>query len=176
MNNKLEIKEKSDKLPVYKVLFVCNGNVFRSISAEVLLKHYLNEHKIKGWKVFSAGTMAKKQEIDPEVISELKMFGAKNLIHKPHKLNTSMLKKFDLVIAMSEDQIDFMKKKFNYTEAVLFNELVNNEKTSIWDVNDTVKDYLTNREGVEKKINETIQYINKNISKLAGDIVQRFQK
>jgi len=84
-----------------------------------------------------------------------------------------MLKKFDLVIAMAEDQIDFMKKMFNYTHAVLFNELVKDEESSIWDIEDDVKDYKTNRNGVDRKINRTIQYIHDSIPKLVEGINQR---
>ncbi len=54
-----------------KILFVCSGNVFRSFSAEVLFKSYLDKHNIKGWEVFSAGVTAKKQPIHEEVLAEL---------------------------------------------------------------------------------------------------------
>ena len=177
MNRKrqtIEFYNKKNKPPqtsIHKVLFVCNGNVFRSFSAGALLKHYLDEHKIKGWEIFSAGTLARKQKIDLQVIAKLKMFGVKNMRHKPIKLNKSILKKFDLVIAMAEDQITFMKNKFNYTDAMLFNEIANNEKTSILDI-DEVKDYLTNKKSVERKINETIQYIHDNIPKIVKGITQ----
>jgi protein-tyrosine-phosphatase len=160
---------KTSKNNARKVLFVCNGNVFRSFSAECLLRLYLNRNKINGWEIFSAGTTAKKQEIDSEVMAKLKSFGVIDTNHKQHRLNKSMLKKFDLIIAMAEDQVDFMKKQFNYACPFLFNELVCNKKSSIWDI-DTVKDYRTNRKGVKKEINKTIQYINNSIPKLVAGI------
>ncbi len=169
---KLKTK-KSSRTNIRKVLFVCNGNVFRSFSAEALLRHYLNEQKIGGWDVFSAGTRAEKQDIDPEVIADLKAFGVKNLRHRQHKLSKPMLKKFDLVIAMAEDQIDFIKRKFNYTHAVLFNELAKDEASSIWDVGDDVKDYMTNRDGVDREIDRTIQYIHDSIPGLVEGINRR---
>lgn len=164
-------KGKKEKFGARKVLFVCDGNVFRSLSAELLLKHYLDKHKIKGWNVFSAGITAKKEKVDEEVLAELRKFGIKNSGHRQHKLNKKMLQKYDLVIAVAENQIDFMKKKFNYSRAVLFNELVKDEKSSIWDIN-TVKDYKNNRKGVEKKIDRTIEYIHDSIPKLVKAINQ----
>ncbi len=168
------IKEKREKtFSPRKVLFVCNGNVFRSFSAEMLLKHYLNKHKIKGWEVFSAGVIAKKEEVDKEVIARLTSFGVKDLRHHQHKLDAGMLKKFDLVIAVAQDQIDAIKKKFGYHHTVLFNELVKDESISIWDVEDNVKNYRTNRKGVEEEIDKTINYISKSIPKLVENINER---
>ena len=162
--------EKSPRPNIRNVLFVCNGNIYRSFSAECLLKHYLNGHNIKGWEVFSAGTTAKKQKIDSETIIKLKALGVKDVRHKQHKLNKSMLKMFDLVIAMAEDQIDFMKKKFNYTHAVLFNKHASDKKRSIGDISDNVKDYMNNRTSVKKEINRTIQYIHDSIPGLIRGI------
>jgi histidine triad (HIT) family protein len=166
-------KSKSPKQNIRKVLFVCNGNIFRSYSAEALLKHYLSAHHVKGWDVFSAGVIAKKEPVDPEVIRELKVLGVKDLRHKQHKLNKALLKKYDLVIAMAQDQVDFMKKNFNFSHAILFNELVRDENSSIWDIEDDVKNYLTNRGGVEKEIDKTIKYIQKSIPKLVEGINER---
>jgi len=161
------------KKPSRKILFVCNGNVFRSFSAEVLLKSYLDKNKIKGWEVFSAGVVAKKEPVDPEVLADLKKLGVKDLHHTQHKLNAKILKTFDLVVAVAQDQIDFMKKHFNYNDAVLFNELVKDQEKSIWDIEDTVKDYVHNRGGVERQMDKTIQYIHDSIPRLVQEINNR---
>ena len=88
-------------------------------------------------------------------------------------LSKPLLRKFDLVVAMAEDQIDFMKKKFNYEHAVLFNELVEDEEVSIWDIEDDVKDYATNRAGVIKEMDRTVRYIHDSIPRLVRGISQR---
>ena len=156
-----------------KILFVCNGNVFRSFSAEVLLKTYLKKHKLKDWNIFSAGVIARKQPVHPEVLADLKKLGVKDLVHKQHKLTGQMLKKFDLVIAVAQDQIDFMKNNFGYDDAVLFKELVEDNEKSIWDIEDTVKDYQHNPAGVNRQIDKTIQYIHDSIPKLVQEINNR---
>ncbi len=166
-------KNNSHRPITRKVLFVCTGNIFRSFSAEALLKHYLKDHKIKGWEVFSAGTRAEKQPVDKEVLASLKTLGVKNLDHKQHKLNKAMLKKYDLVIAMSEDHAEFIKKEFGYAHAVLFNELVKDEHSSVLDIEDEVKDYATNRIAVESMIGRTVKYIHDNIPKLITGIEAR---
>ena len=172
MKKKSDKNNRLSKFNTQKVLFVCNGNIFRSFSAEILLKRYLDIHKMHGWEIFSAGIRVRKEDVDPKVITKLQTLGIKDINHKQHKLTKSMLKNFDLIVAMAEDQIDFMKNKFNFTDAVLFNKLANNEESSIWDIGDDVKDFATNRRGVEKKIDNTIQYIYDNIPKLVEGIIQ----
>jgi protein-tyrosine-phosphatase len=44
-----------------KILFVCTGNIFRSMSAEYLAKKYITDNNIKNIKVNSAGTIAEIQ-------------------------------------------------------------------------------------------------------------------
>jgi protein-tyrosine-phosphatase/diadenosine tetraphosphate (Ap4A) HIT family hydrolase len=166
-------KEKNSKPITRKVLFVCTGNIFRSFSAEVLLKQYLAKHKIKGWEVASAGTLAEKQAVDKQVLAELKALGVKDFSHKQQKLSMAMLKKYDLVIAMAEDHAAFIKKELGYAHSVLFNELVRDEHSSIWDIEDEVKDYATNRRAVVEMVSKTIKYIHDSIPNLVKGIEER---
>jgi protein-tyrosine-phosphatase len=41
-----------------KILFVCTGNIFRSMSAEYLAAKYIKDNKIKNIQISSAGTVA----------------------------------------------------------------------------------------------------------------------
>ncbi|MFA6397582.1 MAG: low molecular weight phosphatase family protein [Candidatus Paceibacterota bacterium] len=158
-----------------KILFVCNGNIFRSFSAEVLLQKYLRENKIRNWKIQSAGIYADpKVKVFPEILENLKKLGAKSLKHRPHKINKITLKKFDLVICMAKNQIDFLKENFDYKKAKLFNDVALNKKTSIWDIDDMVKNWKTNKKAVDKYTFKTIKYINDNIPKLVKNMIKKY--
>ncbi|MBW6442263.1 HIT domain-containing protein [Patescibacteria group bacterium] len=157
-----------------KVLFVCTGNVFRSMSAEYALKKYLKDKKISGWEVNSAGIKAKKEVIDPKTIEVLEELGIKDIKHHQKKLTKNLLKEHDVIIAMAKNHYDFIRSKFNYKNVVLFNELAINKKESVLDIQDEVKDYLNNRKDVEDKIKKTVRYILNKTPDLFKRISERF--
>lgn len=157
-----------------RVLFVCSGNVFRSVTAEYCLKYYLKRNNIKNWYVSSAGVIAKKAYIDPKVIYALNLIGIENINHKQRRLKLNDLKNNDVIIAMAENQVNSIKEKFNFNKVFLFNELAINKKTSILDVEDEVADYRTNRRAVEEKLERTVIEINSKIPSLFKNITERF--
>ena len=144
-----------------KILFVCSGNVFRSLSAEYCLEKILKQKKNTSWQVMSAGITAKPQPIDPKTRAVLKKCGIITIKHQQHKLNRRLLASATIVIPMAKNHLNFIQSKFGYTKAKLFNQVALGKRTSIWDIEDEVKDYATNRIGVEKKIEKTIRYIAK---------------
>jgi len=148
-----------------KILFVCSGNVFRSMSAEYCLEKILKQKKNRSWQVMSAGITAKPQLIHPQTRLTLAKLGITDVRHKQHKLHKKMLLDAHVVIGMAQNHLDFMKQKFNFTKALLFNQVALGKKISIWDIEDTVKDYKTNPIAVNKQIEKTIRQIHKNISR-----------
>jgi protein-tyrosine-phosphatase/diadenosine tetraphosphate (Ap4A) HIT family hydrolase len=156
------------------ILFVCTGNVFRSLIAEQLFKKFLQDQKIKNWKVSSAGIIAKKESIDPKTLEALKKLGIKKINHKQKKLTNKILNDFDIVVAMAENHLNFINTKSNFKKVLLFNDLAINEKSSIWDINDEVKNYQKNRPAVEKKIEKTAQEIFKKIPGLFKNANERY--
>jgi protein-tyrosine phosphatase len=160
-------------MPKRKILFVCSGNVFRSMSAEYLLKKHLIDNKINDWEVDSAGITAKTQEIDSKTTETLNKLGIKKINHKQKKLNKKMLKEYNVIISMGENHQEFIKKKYNY-ESLMFNEILYNQKIPILDIHEKVKDYKTNRKIVEKVIEDTINNISKDIPKLFEKISERY--
>jgi len=156
-----------------KVLFISTGNVFRSVSAEDLLKKYLEDNKISGWEVASAGIIAKKQEIDSETLKSLKKLGIKKIKHTQKKLTKDLLKKYDVIIPMAENHKKFINSKFGL-KTLLFNELANKKNTSIWDIEEDVKDWKINRTAVEEKIRTTVNKISKSIPLLFKNVSERY--
>ena len=157
------------------ILFVCTGNVFRSLSAEECFKKYLSDNGITGWKVGSAGIFAETADIDSETLETLQEFGINASEHTQQKLTREMLSEYDAVVGMAEDHIEFMKTEFNYRYAVLFNEFASSEKTSIRNIDvEDVPDYLTNRSAVEEKIASTVRDIHSKIPALFKNVSERF--
>lgn len=156
------------------ILFVCTGNVFRSVTAELCFKKYLTDNSITGWEVGSAGIFAEPASVDPKIIETLREFGVDATGHQQRRLTREMLSEYDAVVGMAENHIDFMKSEFNYTRAVLFNELALQEKTSIWDIENKVSDYTTNRPAVEKVLEDTVREIHDKIPDVFKSVSERF--
>src|SRR3989344_876086 len=156
------------------ILFVCTGNVFRSVTAEYCLKQYLANQDITDWNIGSAGIVADEARIDPKTLEILRGFGIDATQHQQRRLTREILDSYDAIVGMAQNHIDFIKSEFNYRYAVLFNELFSNEKSSIWDIENEVKNYQTNRPGVEEKIERTVKEIHDKISTVFKNAAERF--
>lgn len=155
------------------ILFVCTGNIFRSLSAELSFKKYLADNGIDGWDVSSAGTIATTEPVDPKTIETLEELGLDASEHRQKKLTRGMLETYDVIVGMAEDHLEFMRSTFNYNTAFLFNELAIGEKTSVRDI-DEVPDHKTNRPEVEKKIERTVREIYGKTPALFTAVSERF--
>lgn len=154
-----------------KILFVCTGNVFRSASADLALKKYIKYHNLVGWESGSAGIVARPQNMNPETIIDLKSFGIDPSIHVQRKLTGEILQNYDIVVAMAKNHYDFVKPMLKKNNKLFyFNELAKGEKTSIWDIEDDVKDYATNPQGIINKVDKTVNYIVENIPNLVKGV------
>jgi diadenosine tetraphosphate (Ap4A) HIT family hydrolase/protein-tyrosine-phosphatase len=156
------------------VLFVCTGNVFRSVSAKYSFEKYLQDNRISGWQVSSAGTLAPPESVDPTVLATLESFGIDASSHTQTRLSRDLLDAHDAVIGMAQDHLDFMKREFGFSRALLFNDLAIGEETSIWDLEDEIPDYLTNRPAVEEKLARTVRQIHDATPALYKNVNERF--
>lgn len=156
------------------ILFVCTGNVFRSVSAELCFKKYISDNASEEWKIGSAGIVADPALIDPKTILTLRELGVDAVDREQRKLTREMLGAYDVIVAMAENHIEFIKSEFGYKYAILFNELAVREKKSVLDIEDEVSDYTTNRSGVEEKIERTVREINQKTPALYKGVMERF--
>ena len=153
------------------VLFVCTGNVFRSMSAEYLMKKYLKDHNITDISVSSAGTTAHPQPSFPETLARLLRDWCDASHHQQTKLTTDILAWKDLVICMSERHRAVVREL--WYDAVLFNEIAYNISSDVMDDTEYEEKNWSNYDlwkyvdCIVDYIHDAIPFIVKNLSKYA---------
>lgn len=103
---------KGEPMPSRRsIVFVCTGNVFRSLSAERALKSILPS--ASGIEVSSAGTHADPSHpLRPDVRERLEHWGVDVSDHRPRRLTREILDDADLVVAMNTDHQEFIERQF----------------------------------------------------------------
>ena len=125
------------------VLFVCTGNIFRSVTAEYALKIRLGTNT--SCVVSSAGIDAKPQSIHDWVQSRLRAKGADSTTHVPRQLTKELVEAADLVIAMGRDHQLFVREQFEL-DVPLFNQVCLGHDQPILDLHEAVPDWETDHE------------------------------
>jgi protein-tyrosine-phosphatase len=95
----------------FKVLFVCTGNSCRSPMAEGILKKMLAENKLDNFEVGSAGTSS-LDGVPPSWFA-IEVAKAQNVDltrHSSHQLNQQILGKADLILAMSNEHLEYIRR------------------------------------------------------------------
>jgi protein-tyrosine phosphatase len=113
------------------ILFVCTGNIFRTMNTEYALKAMLNPRS--PIRVSSAGTVALPQAMHPDVRAYLVQRGVDPSPHQQRKVSAELLRASDLVIAMSTDHQAFLVDTFQY-HAPLFNDVCHGRSQPLLDV------------------------------------------
>jgi protein-tyrosine phosphatase len=122
------------------ILFVCTGNVFRSMTAEYALKARLDPRS--PIRVSSAGTVAFPQAMHPDVRTYLAQRGMDPSHHQPRKVSAELLHATDLVIAMSTGHQAFLFDTFQH-RAPLFHEVCHGRSEPLLDVWEAIPTWET---------------------------------
>jgi protein-tyrosine phosphatase len=146
------------------ILFVCTGNIFRSMSAEYCLKKYLEENNIEGIVVESAGTGAIPQKMNSVVKKTLISLGINPSKHKQKPLTDKHFEKFDLIVAMHKNHQDFIKEYFG-KDVPLFDEICYGKKVSVLDNNQLIPDWQDHIDAINRFMEYTVKFINNSIPK-----------
>jgi protein-tyrosine phosphatase len=138
------------------ILFVCTGNIFRSMTAEYALKAKLDPRL--PIRVSSAGTLAIPQEMHPDVRAYLVQRGMNPSHHQQRKVSVELLHASDLVIAMSTDHQSFLFDTFQY-RAPLFNDVCYGRPEPLLDVWEAIPTWETDIEAARNYAIHVMEYI-----------------
>jgi len=140
-----------------QVLFVCTGNIFRSLTAEYALRQALGARP--GILVASAGTEDRWYDVHPLVSGHLHSRGIDVSRHRRRTLTADMLTPVVTVIAMSTDHREFIAQNFGRRDVPLFTEACGLEPAPLPDIHEAVPDYASNPEASAAHIRDTIDRI-----------------
>jgi protein-tyrosine phosphatase len=139
----------------HSILFVCTGNVFRSMAAEYALR--AQQEDPSAYHVESAGIEAKSPKVHPVILNRLRLKGTDPSAHLPRLLTTELIQRSDLIIAMGLGHREFIQSKFGLN-VPLFNEVAFGEESPILDLHEALpnweRDIVEAREYVESVIDQ----------------------
>ncbi|MFW6230944.1 MAG: low molecular weight phosphatase family protein [Nanoarchaeota archaeon] len=145
-----------------KILFVCTGNIFRSMAAELCARQYVREQKLGKFDFDSAGVLATRQRPHPMTIKTLHKLSIKKIEHRQKQLTEGLLRKQDIVIAMGRDHQDYIKRHFDL-DVPLFNQVAHKKNEPVLDIHEQLEDWKTNKEGVARHVEDTVRHIHRSM-------------
>jgi protein-tyrosine phosphatase len=140
-----------------RVLFVCTGNIFRSLTAEYALRRVLGARP--DIRVASAGTEDFPHLVSPLVRDYLLVRGLDVSRHRRRTLTAELLQEPGPVIAMSTEHRSVLAEHFNCRDAPLFTEACGLPGEPLPDVEEAVRDHETNPVAVEAHVRMIIDRI-----------------
>jgi protein-tyrosine phosphatase len=149
------------------VLFVCTGNIFRSLTAEYALRRELGRDSCI--VVASAGTDDYPHVVRPNVRDYLMSKGLDVRTHRRRTLTEEILKGAKIVVAMSTDHQRLMLERFA-VRAPVFLEACGGACEALPDIEEVVLDYKTNPAAVDAHVRKTIDLIIEAMPRLARSL------
>jgi protein-tyrosine phosphatase len=144
------------EINVSRVLFVCTGNIFRSLTAEYALRDALLPRR--DVLVSSAGTEDFPHVVRASVSDYLLAKGIDVRGHERRTLTRALLQESRLVVAMSTDHRSFLSERFG-VDVPLYTETCGGAAEALPDIEDVIADYRTNSPAVDAHVRHTIDRI-----------------
>lgn len=158
-----------DQEPRIRVLFVCTGNIFRSLTAEYALRDVLGARR--DIIVASAGTEDYPYEVRPLVRDYLLTRGLDVSGHRRRTLTRQILEEANMIVAMSTEHRTTLAAQFDWRDVPLFTEACGIGSEPLPDIEEVVMDYKTNYAAVELHVRWTIDRIIELTPRLAGRLL-----
>ena len=149
------------------ILFVCTGNIFRSLTAEYALRRELGPQSALA--VSSAGTDDYPHVVRPNVRDYLREKGLDVSAHRRRTLTRDILSGAELVVAMSTDHQRFLHERFG-RQVPVFLQACGGACEALPDIEEVVLDYRTNSAAVDAHVHKTIDTIIELMPRLARSL------
>ncbi len=149
-------------LAMKHILFVCSGNIFRSVSAELCFKNYIKSNKLPLVRCSSCGLTAYPQEFNFGTKKAFDFLGIDYSSHKQTQITKKIVLDSDLIVAMAQNHKDFVEDNYK-KKTYLFNFLATGENNSVPDLNDVIYDWYSNKKAADNYCYNTILEINSKI-------------
>jgi len=137
------------------VLFVCTGNIFRSVIAEHALRNELGP--CSEYNVSSAGIVAEPARMWPALVARMQARGLDATGHLQRALRPYMLDGA-LVIAMGEDHRDYLRVHAGRS-VMLYDEAALGRCTPIRDVHEAIPDWRRRPEETRAYVEQVVDHI-----------------
>jgi protein-tyrosine phosphatase len=141
---------------VHRVLFVCTGNIFRSLTAEFALRRALGPDSTV--VVSSAGTQDYPHVVHPLVRDYLLTCGLDVSGHRRRTLTRELIDDATVVVAMNHDHQRFIRE-YHARDVPLYTEACGQSAEPLPDVEDVIADFERNPQAVAAHVRWTIDRI-----------------
>ena len=138
------------------VLFICTGNIFRSVTAEYALRAILGPGT--SCVVGSAGIDVKPQSMHSWVQARLREKGVDPTTHIQRQLTKELVEAADLVIAMGRNHQAFVQKEFGRA-VPLFNQVCFGHDQPILDLHEVMPNWESHPEQARSYVSSVIDVI-----------------
>lgn len=157
----------------HRILFVCTGNIFRSLTAHRAVARLLAHRADVA--VASAGTEDFPYEVRPYVREYLLGKGHDVGDHRRRTLTQAILDESHLVVAMSTNHRAEIRERFG-RPVPLYLEACGQGEAWLPDIEEVVPDYQTNPAAVEAHVRLTIDRILELAPRMAENIDALFER
>ncbi len=141
---------------MYKILFVCHGNICRSPMGEYILKDMVAKRGLSG-KFYIASAAVSREEIGnpvyPPARRELQKHGISCDGHAAHQISRRELEEFDKIYYMDASNARYLRRLFG-TAADKCRPLLSRDVADPWYTGDFARAWADIVEGCEKILEE----------------------